>query len=137
MSRKAVVLALAISVVVIVGGSLYPFHYRAPVSRFGLVDQLLFSSMRWPPLDDFIRNIIFYAPMGFLAGLVMPSRMPAPQRVALVILFAAVLSLGNEVLQYYVGRYTSMLDVYANVLGSMAGGLVSLSARRVGKQTGG
>ena len=76
MVRTAAIVAFALSVIVIIGGSLYPFHYRTPVSALDPVNLLLLSGTRWPPWRDFLRNIVFYAPMGFLAGLVLPARVP-------------------------------------------------------------
>jgi glycopeptide antibiotics resistance protein len=135
--RTAAIVAFVLSVMVIIGGSLYPFHYRVPVSEVGPVSLLLLSGTRWPQWGDFLRNIVFYAPTGFLAGLVVPARVPAAQRLTLIAVFASVLSLGNEVLQYYVGRYTSAFDVYANALGAVLGGSTSLLAHgQLGRRKG-
>jgi len=136
-SQRTAAIALAISVTCILAGSLYPFEYRTPASGPGPVTTLLLSSTRWPQWGDFLRNIVFYALMGMLAGLVMPARAAPVQRLSVIVLFGSVLSLGNEMLQYYVGRYTNAFDVYANALGTALGALTSsLAGGGLGRRPG-
>ena len=116
--------ALALSVIIILAGSLYPFRLCVPSSGIGPVAALFESLGRSPPSRDFLANIVFYAPIGLFGTLLGTGT--RTRRLARVLLAAAALSASNELLQYYVGRQTSAFDIVANTFGALLGTIVAI-----------
>src|SRR5262245_25113453 len=132
-SKMPAIVALAFFVDVIVYGSLYPFEYRPRGG--GALTALLLSVTRSPSWGDIGVNILFYAPLGFLGALVMSGQSTPWRRIGIMLLVSAALSVGNELLQYYVGRWTNAFDVAANSLGaSLGAATASLAASLVLRQ---
>lgn len=123
MSQRCTLVALVVIVGLILCGSLYPFEYDRPSSGTGPLAALFELWSAWPPWGDFLANILFYAPLGVLGVLSMPASVSRAQRLVLMVLFASVLSVGNELMQFYLGRQTSIFDVGANVLGTFLGSI--------------
>ena len=118
-------IALALSVTIILAGSLYPFRLRLPSDGMGPVAALFESLGRSPPWRDFLANIVFYAPAGLFATLVWADT--RTRRMAqTALLAAAALSASNELMQYYVGRQTSVFDIVANTFGALLGIIVGI-----------
>jgi len=112
--------AAALVVVVILYGSLYPLEFSARNGPQGPWELL---ASTWRELDhgvDLVSNLIFYFPLGFfLLGALPGGRARA---FAATVLCGTALSCSMELLQFYVpGRETSMGDVEANTLGTLAG----------------
>jgi hypothetical protein len=118
MSQKFALFALAITIGMILCGSLYPFEYRGPATEMGPWIALLQSWKPWPPETDFVVNLFFYAPLGASGVLSIPENIPRPYRVALTVLAGALLSTATELMQFYVGRDTSIFDIVANSVGT-------------------
>ncbi|HEX5232463.1 MAG TPA: VanZ family protein [Bradyrhizobium sp.] len=122
---------LAVTLVVIVYGSLYPFDFRIPAAGAGPLRALLDSWAMRPGRSDFLGNILLYLPLGCFGMLSLPRPMSGALRIFLVCAGGAGLSATMELTQYFdIGRVTSANDVYANVLGTVAGGLAANSAFR-------
>ena len=124
---------LALMLVAIVYGSLYPFVFRVPPGGGDAVTYFLTTWNR-PPQSrgDLLANILFYVPLGFALGLVLGERFERRAALALTIAVGAAMSLSMELLQYFdVGRDSSVSDVYLNTIGTAAG---ATAASAVGTQ---
>jgi len=126
-------LLAALTVVVIVYGSLYPFDFRVPAEGDSAVVALLHSRTITPSSrGDFVANILLYIPLGWFGILSMPLRMSVGLRLFLIIIGGATLSLTMELTQYYdASRVTAIDDIYTNLLGTIMGSLggIYLSGR--------
>jgi len=123
---RSFLIAAAIIVAIIVYGSLYPFTFRAPAYGIGPVRELIESWAEAPHRGDFLANIMFYMPFGFFGVLAIAGRGRVFLALALAIIAGALLSISMELTQYYVqGRVTAADDVYANVIGTALGAVVS------------
>lgn len=118
------VLLTAITTVVILYGSLYPFEFHIPAEGEGALSTLLRSWSTTPGRGDFVANVLLYMPLGWLGILSLSQRMSVRFRLFVVILGGAALSVSMELTQYFdVGRVTSADDVYANSAGTILGSL--------------
>src|SRR5438874_2810124 len=106
---------------VIAYGSLYPFDFSVPVAGPGPVHALLATWANKPGRGDFLSNVLLYTPLGFFGALTFTERVRPVMRLLNTILLGATLSISMELAQYYVGRDTQAVDVYANVLGTTIG----------------
>ena len=115
----------AVTIAVIVYGSLYPFMFRQPVDGLGPAARALFES--WaevPSRGDFIANVALYTPLGFFAILAIRKDVSTPKRISLTILTGALLSTCMELAQYYDdGRQTNASDLYTNIAGTVLGAI--------------
>ncbi len=126
------VLLTALTVVAIVYGSLYPFDFRIPANGEGAVIALL-RSWKMPPSGrgDFVANVLLYTPLGWFGVLSLPRRISVAVRFLLIVIGGTALSLSIELAQYYdFGRVTAADDVYANLLGTIIGGLAGITLFR-------
>lgn len=116
-------LASAVVVIVIIYGSLYPFHFH---SSSGDPLRALMETWRGPfGRGDFLANILFYFPLG-LFSLQALHRWPLFARIALVMIFGCALSVSMELIQFYdEGRASALSDVYANTIGVAFGSAAS------------
>jgi glycopeptide antibiotics resistance protein len=128
---KKALLATAMTAVIIICLSLYPFHFRIPSHQIGPVATLLASLHRRPPLRDFLANIVGYLPFGFFFRRGFRQNFDRTGALVLTGLAGAMLSLSMELAQYYDdGRVTSASDLFANTLGTVLGALISSAIRR-------
>jgi VanZ family protein len=112
---------MALLVAMIVYGSLYPFAFHAVPDGVGPLRVLLGKWDETPGRGDFISNILFYTPLGFV-GMISVGRRASVGRLLATIVIGAVLSLAMELLQYYdAGRDPEATDVYSNTLGTVIG----------------
>ncbi len=123
-------LILALCLVVIVVGSLYPFSGWQPLPS-GAPAFLFAALPRYVTRNDVSTNLIAYLPLGYLLAL----RGFRPGHRALPMLFACLagsgLSIGLEGLQQMLpGRIASNLDVLLNSLGALTGALLALHHAR-------
>ena len=117
-------LLTALTAVVIVYGSLYPFDFRVPAEGDGAVTALLRSWATPPSRGDFVANVLLYMPLGWFGVLSLTQRMSVGLRLFLMIIGGTTLSVTMELTQYFdAGRVTAADDVYANLLGTMLGSL--------------
>jgi VanZ family protein len=120
---------LLVIVALILYGSLYPFHFDFDRTLESPVWVLLHS---WPTrfdrflFRDAVANVLFYAPLGFVAVLAFGRRWWA------ALLLGTALSAGVEMMQVYDVRTCSLFDVVCNVAGTAVGAVAGLlySARR-------
>jgi VanZ family protein len=108
---------LLIVILLIVYGSLYPFHFH-PAQSAASPLWMLFHS--WPPvvdrsvLVDIVLNVFIYLPVGLFGSLSLGKRRS--------ILLAAALSACMEVLQLFdYSRMCSTLDLVSNISGAVFG----------------
>ena len=126
-SKRNGIVALAIVIVFILYGSTYPFNFTVPARAAGPLEILLRSWNAEPERGDLIANILFYVPLGLFAVRVFRPDFRPFWAFALTVLAGAILSVGCEILQYYLpGRVQSAGDVYANTFGTALGGLIAL-----------
>ena len=126
---------LAILVLLVLYGSLYPFTLR-PVEYEDLFD--LVRRLTWgrTTRGDIFANVLLYLPLGAALAWALPQRLGATSRHALATLLGAALSLSVEVAQYFMAwRVATLSDVATNTLGTFlgcAGGLaIAAAARRL------
>ncbi len=121
---------LFLTIALIVYGCLYPWHFD-----FGADPRhpLLVLLNSWPPiwdrfaLRDAAINLLLYLPFGATGLWAWSRRFPRALGIAPVLLAAAALSCGMEMLQVYVpGRVCSLFDVLCNVSGAAAGVALAL-----------
>jgi VanZ family protein len=105
---------------VIVYGSLYPFHFHAG-NGTGPLRTLLATWHNRPGRGDFLANILLYMPFGYFCFLALGERMAAPWRIAIAMLCGVALSVAMELVQYYDDRDTEATDVYSNTIGTLFG----------------
>jgi VanZ family protein len=125
-------LLAALTAVVIVYGSLYPFDFRVPEGE-GAVSALLHSrAIILSSHGDFVANVLLYMPLGWFGIQSMPRRMSVSLRLFLMVIGGTMISLTMELAQYYdAGRVTAINDIYTNLLGTITGSLggIYLSGR--------
>ncbi len=117
-------------VAIIVYGSLYPFEFYDNPDVHGPFRDLI-ATWRTPTnRDDVIANILLYIPFGFFS-VQSTRRLPTFILILFVVFVGAVLSVVMELTQLYdLGRYSTMVDVYANTTGTLLGASFALVLRR-------
>jgi VanZ family protein len=118
--------ALAVVVVIVVYGSLYPFVFRHPANGIGPLGTLLKDWAQLPQRGDFVANVLLYFPLGFFGVLAFSAKTRLLAAAGVAIAAAVLLSTAMELAQYYVaGRVTSASDVYSNVIGALLGAITA------------
>lgn len=108
-------MVLAVTVSLIIYGSLYPFVFKAPGS-------VLLGWPRRATTSDVLINFLLYIPIGTLGWFAIARCRAAMLRATGIVLGAAVLSGGIEITQAFdAGRHSSALDVIMNAVGAVAG----------------
>jgi VanZ family protein len=126
----------ALTTVVILYGSLYPFRFPGPADWGMAAEALLASWRRLTSRGDIISNLLLYAPLGFF-GAKAAARLRRPTAVALLTLACAAMSVGIELLQFRTAwRSTAMSDVYMNTAGAFAGALAGAFLRLAAPRNG-
>lgn len=119
-------LALAIIIIVILYGSLYPFAFRHPLNGIGPINTLLADWAQLPRRGDFIANVLFYMPLGFFGVFAIAPKLRVRPAMFLTIVAGLLLSTAMELAQYYVAsRVTAASDVYADVIGTALGAILA------------
>ena len=121
-ARRCLLLGLVVAVIVY--GSLYPFALHLYGTGWDGLTHLL-GTWRDPPQSrgDLIANILLYMPLGFAAAALSPGKW----RGALgAVAIGAGLSFSIEWMQFYdQSRVSCLSDFALNVIGSLAGAIVS------------
>jgi VanZ family protein len=127
-----------IVIVLIVYGSLYPWHFHPSFIPGNPLAILLRS---WPSqfdrfiLRDLLVNLAIYMPVGMAGVLVFGERLPRGTAIGLAVLFGLVLSSSMEMIQLFDdGRDCSALDVLSNTIGTGIGVVFGLLYERSLKQ---
>ena len=112
-------------VLVIVYGSLYPFHFRDNSDPRGPLGALI-DTWRGPfGRGDFLANVLLYLPFGLFSVQTI-RRVPLFPRIAAAMAAGIALSVCMELIQFYdEGRVSSLADVYANSIGVAVGCLAA------------
>ena len=125
-------LALAVYVLLIAYASLHPLlGWRDPVTS-----ALAFLTAPWPrwvTLFDVVSNVLGYLPLGVLCALALHPRWKGFAAILAALVCGAALSLTLETAQTFLpARVASNLDVLANTLGALVGGIAgALAAPRL------
>lgn len=124
-SRAAYAAVLALTVAFILYGSLFPFTWY---DRAGSAPAYLLGTWQeWDHRGDLLANILLYLPFGFFLVCALPPAWPGAARLLVAVAAGSALSCGVELAQFHdLGRTTSMGDVYANALGTLAGALAAV-----------
>lgn len=115
---------LLFTVLLIVYGSLFPFHFGA---RREFPDPLWAVTHNWPAIDrsfyrDLVVNLLLYMPLGVLAFVWLKDKLGPLQAAALSLAAGALLSGSMEFLQAFDRpREPSPADIITNTLGTAAG----------------
>lgn len=108
-------------VVVIIYGSLFPFHFHPDHTTAGPLRGLLSTWGAVPGRGDLLANVLLYIPYG-LFSVPVRRRWPALARILLVVFGGMMLSSALELAQFYLpGRIPALSDVYANTIGALLG----------------
>lgn len=106
--------------IAIVLGSLYPFTFdasRATPEAW----QALWQSWGWrTSRGDIAGNVLLFVPAGFL-GMMAHRRAPYMLRAAIVFSLALVVAAGVQIVQLYLPRSATMVDVTWNMVGLVPG----------------
>ncbi len=122
-SRRRPAVLLCLYVVFVVYGSLFPFHFEYDPDA---LERVLHPSPRRVSRTDVVANVLVGAPLGALMTWSGMAGRSLAVRVVSVTLAAAVLGSAVEIGQAFVpGRVSSRLDAMAQVIGSLAGLLVT------------
>ncbi|MES1938283.1 VanZ family protein [Salinisphaera hydrothermalis] len=130
-SPRRFVYATLLAVAFIIYGSLYPFRFHD--ASFIAAVQTLFLSyhMHDQPLSGLIANIVLYMPLGLFFVPAQSHTRAAWRQMLLATLLGTALSMSIELTQFFdQGRVTTLTDVLPNVLGTLAGALLSLPLTR-------
>jgi len=115
---------LLFTVLLIVYGSLFPFHFGV---RAEIPDPLWTLTHNWPVIDrylyrDVVVNLLLYMPLGVLAFVWLRGKLAPLQAAALGLAGGALLSGSMEFLQGFDRpREPSPMDLVTNILGTAAG----------------
>lgn len=122
-SRRLPLVLLGLYVLFVVYGSLFPFDFQYDPDA---LDRVLHPSPRRVSRTDVVANVLLGAPLGALMTWSGVAGRSPVVRVVSVALAVAALGSAVEVGQAFVpGRVSSRLDVVAQVLGGLAGLLVT------------
>ena len=118
---------VAVVVIAIVYGSLYPFVFRDSGS-FGA--DLLHLAGTWNQLSqsrgDTLANLLLYMPLGLTVVLALGRHRSGYRALAVAAGAGAFLSLAMELAQFYdASRFSALSDVYLNVTGTLAGAIIA------------
>jgi glycopeptide antibiotics resistance protein len=119
MRRGAIIVGLSYTGYVVVA-TLYPFELSRNASHG--FSQRFFGGFNAP---DFILNVLLFIPLGILLYYGLVLNRAKPWTILLTSLFAAAISLGIELLQFYFSRNPSGFDVLFNTVGAGCGALGS------------
>lgn len=116
----------AVSVAVILYGSLYPFRFSLEADLAGAL------ARGWGQpaggRGDLLANLVLYGPLGFFAATCLLGMVPRAVAVAIAILAGALLSGAVEFAQLLVpGRTSSLWDLYLNTAGSALGAVAAVT----------
>ena len=119
-NAKFALIGAAVTIIIIYG-SLYPFHFHEAADLNGAVSGLIKTWAGPFGRGDFVSNVLLYLPFGFFWVQAL-GRRPLIHRVFCVIFAGLALSVGIELIQAYdPGRVSSLADVYANTIGTLVG----------------
>jgi len=119
---KLVLWLTAGMVVLIVYGSLYPFHFKPGAMGLGFGQAL--DQLSWARADrgDRLSNVLLYMPLGFCLYLSVHRRFGRRLSALAATLLGALLSLSMEFSQVYVSvRVPSLMDLSLNTSGTVLG----------------
>ena len=121
---------LLLTLVLIVYGSLYPWHLRAIPYGANPLSIVLHA---WPQqvdrgtIRDIAVNVLVYLPLGLFAFALLAELLSTRVAVLLSVLVGLVLSTGVEVAQVFIeGRVPSLLDVASDTAGTGIGGVAGV-----------
>ena len=120
---------LAVIVLLIAFGSLYPFSFALtggdPLARIGELPQA--GTTR----SDVAANILLYLPLGACLAWLLAARLAAPAAAVAATLAAAALSFAIELAQLYeTRRVASLADLACNTAGAFLGAALALAISR-------
>jgi len=123
---------LVLTILLIVYGSLYPWHFDfSGPPQHPLLTLLDSWPLEWDrfELRDAAINILLYVPFGAALVCLLARRLPGWLALAPVLIAAALLSSALEMLQVYLpGRVCSLFDVTCNTAGAGVGAVAALAS---------
>ena len=115
----------ALSAVLVLYGTFYPFTLDPAAQLSDIVPRLLNSLHRSPSRGDVLSNVVLFLPFGFFGMQSLLAQAPRAGRLLVVCALGAGLSLIIECTQtFIVGRDTSVFDLLLNTFGAFAGASV-------------
>ena len=139
-SRLPFVLCVA-SAVFILYGTTIPFNFvfdrqqvLAHLSRVTLNPLISPDTGSRLSIPDVVGNVLLFVPLGFFGIWSLAGRRRPITRIVWLTLLGCALSVGVETLQLFtVDRTSSVADVFANTLGTMAGAIAATFLRASGR----
>jgi VanZ family protein len=126
-SRLVLWLLLGV-VLLIMYGSLYPFHFKTDAIQGGFWAALQQLSWARAGRGDRISNVLLYLPLGFCLFLSLNRRYRRRTSLLLATMLGAMLSLAMEVAQVYVSvRVPSLTDLTLNAAGTLMGAAAGIT----------
>lgn len=121
---------LAVILVLIAYGSLYPGNFSAPPA--GSVEEFL-TDFRWfTSLGDVLGNIALFFPLGMAGILLMPGKGDSSNRIPGLLVLALVYALALQLAQVWLpSRSAAMADVMWNMTGTVLGIIVGMAVPRL------
>lgn len=132
-SPRALRALLAVCLLLVIHGSLYPWRFEASTDWLGELRDMFVHASWWSDFDDVLGNIVLFAPVGTLGLLVLRDEGWATRRaIGVVALCGLLLAFGLQVGQIFVvGRDASITDVLWNGVGLAAGLMLTALGRHV------
>ncbi|MEQ8663163.1 MAG: VanZ family protein [Gammaproteobacteria bacterium] len=123
---------LAVTVVLIVHGSLYPYNFTS--AHPGSLRRLLEMPPLGMSLGDLLGNIALFLPYGLLALLATPAHWSTAVRLGLTMASAIVLAALLQTAQAWLpSRVTSLRDIGWNISGAATGASLAMLAGRASR----
>jgi VanZ family protein len=118
---------LAVCVVLVTLGSLYPWHFAWPSSLSAAWSHMMNQRPWWTGTRDVVSNVVLFVPLGVLGWAVLrPSRWPMLLAVALVVGVGVAFAFALQVAQIFVPRRDPVCsDVVWNTSGLLVGVLLA------------
>jgi VanZ family protein len=118
---------LALCVLLVTLGSLYPWHFAWPSSLSAAWTHMINQRSWWTGPRDVVGNVVLFVPLGVLGWAVLrPSRWPMLLAAALVVGVGVAFAFALQVAQIFVPRRdAAWSDVVWNTLGLLAGLLLA------------
>jgi glycopeptide antibiotics resistance protein len=130
-ARRVRRVGLALCLLVVTHGSLFPWLFAAPASWPLALRQMLVERLWWTGLGDAIANVLLFMPVGAFGMLLGDGSARTPvARGVRVMLGSGVFALALQVAQLWLPERTAALsDVLWNVVGTAAGLLLAPALR--------
>jgi len=130
-ARNALRWLLAVCLVLVTHGSLYPWTFVQPGSLWSAWSAMWHQDSWWTSLGDVVGNVVLFVPVGLLGVCVQDrTRAFAPRRVVFLFVWSMLFATALQVLQIWIpSRSAAVSDAVWNLVGLLMGVTVAAGAR--------